>query len=57
MSRKSMKQNTTGSIKKKTYRPPRLTRFGVIKDLTAGGSGAFQEPMTMMGQMNRMRFP
>ena len=43
---------------KKPYSSPVLSRYGLIKDLTAGGSGNMQEMGgSMMGMGNAARFP
>ena len=42
---------------KKPYSSPVLSRYGLIKDLTTGGSGIMQEMGIMMGDANMNRFP
>jgi hypothetical protein len=41
---------------KKPYSSPVLSRYGLLKELTTGGSGAAGE-MGMMGGMMAERFP
>ena len=57
MSSKSKDQDKQGSTGKKPYSSPRLTNFGLVKELTTGGSGAMQEEMTIGDIMNPSRFP
>jgi hypothetical protein len=57
MSSKGKNKDESISSKKKPYRSPRLTNFGLVKELTTGGSGARQEQMNPGGMMQLDRFP
>lgn len=37
-------QPTAGRPRRRPYRSPRLSVYGLLKDLTTGGTGAVQEP-------------
>jgi hypothetical protein len=51
------KRNSDIGPEKARYRPPELIRFGLVKDLTAEGSGRHPENQGADEANNKRRFP
>lgn len=52
----SRKPEAGKMAEKKPYQSPKLSRYGAVKQVTAGGSGVLPEGGQGMS-MNRMKFP
>jgi hypothetical protein len=57
MSKTNDKQAPRQKTTSQAYAKPTLTRFGKVRELTAGGTGLMDEGMGMMGSTDPNRRP